>query len=105
MKKQLEEGVEQGMEDYRAILGEYWDMRHRESNLETGLFQARKILIKQIDDACEDIDTVSVLEVETETQLNHVYEQLMTPGSDKNALRTHYIEANQMFMDSKDKPG
>ncbi|KAH6570922.1 hypothetical protein BASA62_004088 [Batrachochytrium salamandrivorans] len=41
MKKQLEEGVEQGMKDYRDILGEYWDMRHRESNLETGLFQAR----------------------------------------------------------------
>ncbi|KAH6591233.1 hypothetical protein BASA50_008811 [Batrachochytrium salamandrivorans] len=189
MKKQLKEKVDQGMEDYRAILGEYWDMMHRGEELETRLFQARfvsedsdygpsgpilngrhdmaqvlyesqyetcyekhismmkvkeklqearselimlnvnqqklkehnriypddpwtvtasthfnrKILIKQIDDACEDIDTVSVLEVETETQLDYVYGQLMTPGSDKNALRTHYIETNQMLMDAKDE--
>ncbi|KAH9252412.1 hypothetical protein BASA81_009613 [Batrachochytrium salamandrivorans] len=41
MKKQLEEGIEQGMKDYETILGEYWDMRHRGSNLKTGLFQAR----------------------------------------------------------------
>ncbi|KAH9262331.1 hypothetical protein BASA83_013811 [Batrachochytrium salamandrivorans] len=41
MKRQLEEGIEQGMKDYETILGEYWDMRHRGSNLKTGLFQAR----------------------------------------------------------------
>ncbi|KAH6585800.1 hypothetical protein BASA61_006727 [Batrachochytrium salamandrivorans] len=63
----------------------------------------RKILIKQIDDACKDIDTVSVLEVEAGTHSNYVYGLLMTPGSDKNALRKHCIEADELLVYAKDK--
>ncbi|KAH6566224.1 hypothetical protein BASA60_009563 [Batrachochytrium salamandrivorans] len=63
----------------------------------------RHILTKQIDDACKDIAIVSVLEVEAGTHSNYVYGLLMTPGSDKNALRKHCIEADELLVYAKDK--